>query len=155
MHLSLKNTNIICCLCVCMLHVCLLFSLPSGKWFVIYLWFILTLFFIYHMLKFAKGLKSYFQDLSFLGLTHFFLCTSICHLPYFKYYCGEVTFQYMFWVAFRRQIIHNWTVFPFKDSFNIQRARTRIWFVLEKNQQESNWILFRWWQVLSTIWMLK
>lgn len=42
-------------------------------------------------------------------------------------------FKYTFWVAFLRQIIHNWTVFPFKDSFNIQRARTSVWFMLEKN----------------------
>lgn len=53
-------------------------------------------------------------------------------------------------VAFLRQIIHNWTVLPLKDSFNSQRTKTSIWLVLEKNQQE-NWILFRWWQVLSTI----
>lgn len=42
-------------------------------------------------------------------------------------------FKYTFWVAFLRQIIHNWTVFPFKDSFNVQRARTSVWFMLEKN----------------------
>lgn len=62
-------------------------------------------------------------------------------LNLFKVVSKEVTFKCMSRVAFLRQIIHNWTVLPLKDSFNSQRTKTSIWLVLEKISKKIEFCL--------------
>lgn len=121
LYLSLQNSNqffIFCFLC------------PLENDFT---WDLLNKFLMYCVpdIHCGKEFEYDFQYLFFLGLT-FFSVYKYLPLNLFWVVSKEVTFKYMSWVAFLRQIIYNWTVLTLKDSFNIQRVKTSIWLVLEK-----------------------